>query len=363
MLLYQKIMNQMIWEMKADKYPVGQALPGERDLARRFSVSQKTIHNAMLNLVRRGYVESRHGSGNYVLSCSPGHVNDRIAIIMNCSEQKNSDAFFAMDTFMNQLTAIHAFLRQRGFASRLLIYHSDQSLTKQMLDLHSSDYFLNLFFTATPALAGRIVKNGGMLLSTITSFHQSRFSKMYAGMPCVINDYLPGIADAFSFYRKNGIRNFVFFAQGNMGKENYGLYAAEAEKQHVKLQNCCFSLKNREEGNLYSVRRVKFFRQKLRGLPENTVIFSDGLYHIVELFHALRENGEEAVFRKHQYCITGEQSYLLRGLHDGISWIPAHPEKTATMAAKILLDNLLEGKAIPSYTAIKSEFIPAEITV
>ncbi|MFC3125461.1 FadR/GntR family transcriptional regulator [Pseudoroseomonas globiformis] len=49
-------------------HPVGQRLPAERELAKRFGVSRPTIREAILSLQMAGLVEVRKNSGAYVIS-------------------------------------------------------------------------------------------------------------------------------------------------------------------------------------------------------------------------------------------------------------------------------------------------------
>ena len=50
---------------------VGDKLPNEFDLAKRFNTSRSTLREVMKSLASQGMVEIRHGSGTYVLSTSP----------------------------------------------------------------------------------------------------------------------------------------------------------------------------------------------------------------------------------------------------------------------------------------------------
>ncbi len=45
---------------------VGQPIPAERQLAAELGVSRLTLRSALVELVRDGYLERRHGSGTYV---------------------------------------------------------------------------------------------------------------------------------------------------------------------------------------------------------------------------------------------------------------------------------------------------------
>jgi GntR family transcriptional repressor for pyruvate dehydrogenase complex len=69
--LYQQVATAIGERIASGRYPRGQRLPSERDLAEEFGVSRPTIREAMLALEIRGMVEARHGSGIYVTDNPP----------------------------------------------------------------------------------------------------------------------------------------------------------------------------------------------------------------------------------------------------------------------------------------------------
>ena len=69
--LYQQVAAAIGDGIASGRYPLGQRLPSERDLAEEFGVSRPTIREAMLALEIRGMVEARHGSGVYVTDNPP----------------------------------------------------------------------------------------------------------------------------------------------------------------------------------------------------------------------------------------------------------------------------------------------------
>lgn len=66
--LYRKIVQAIMEDIATGHYPVGSRLPAERELTDRFGVSRPTIREAMIALEMQGLVESRKGSGVYVLA-------------------------------------------------------------------------------------------------------------------------------------------------------------------------------------------------------------------------------------------------------------------------------------------------------
>lgn len=69
--LYQKVADSIIQDVRSGLYPPGKRLPSERDLAESLKVSRPTVREAMIALEIRGIVETRHGSGIYVVEAPP----------------------------------------------------------------------------------------------------------------------------------------------------------------------------------------------------------------------------------------------------------------------------------------------------
>ncbi|HWH70546.1 MAG TPA: GntR family transcriptional regulator [Candidatus Sulfotelmatobacter sp.] len=73
--VYRQIMNQVKYMIASGRLRPGQELPPIRALAERLVINPNTVVRAYTELQHEGVVESRHGSGTYVLetvSRSPG---------------------------------------------------------------------------------------------------------------------------------------------------------------------------------------------------------------------------------------------------------------------------------------------------
>lgn len=68
--LYQKIAKSLMEELRSGQYTVGDRMPAERDLAKKFGVSRPVVREAMLALEVLGLIEVRVGSGAYVMHLS-----------------------------------------------------------------------------------------------------------------------------------------------------------------------------------------------------------------------------------------------------------------------------------------------------
>ena len=64
--LYQKIAHQLIRSLDRGDFSVGDRMPAERELAKRFDVSRPVVREALLALEVLGLIEVRVGSGAYV---------------------------------------------------------------------------------------------------------------------------------------------------------------------------------------------------------------------------------------------------------------------------------------------------------
>lgn len=64
--LYQRVYAVLLQRISEGEYPVGSALPSESRLSEEFVVSKATIRKAIEEMVARGYVTRRQGSGTYV---------------------------------------------------------------------------------------------------------------------------------------------------------------------------------------------------------------------------------------------------------------------------------------------------------
>lgn len=78
-LLGERIEDELMRYILEEPVEVGQKIPNEFDLARRFGVGRSTIREAVRSLVSRGILEVRRGSGTYVISTCP-QENDPLGL-------------------------------------------------------------------------------------------------------------------------------------------------------------------------------------------------------------------------------------------------------------------------------------------
>jgi len=75
--VYQQLYEELREQITAGALPLGERLPSEREWARRLRVSRETVRQAIDQLRRDGLVESRQGSGTYIVRATPLVITGR----------------------------------------------------------------------------------------------------------------------------------------------------------------------------------------------------------------------------------------------------------------------------------------------
>src|ERR1700746_2989751 len=65
--LYAQLESLLAAEIGAGTLPPGSRLPNEEGLVKRYAVSRTTVRQTIQNLIRRGLIEIRRGTGTFVL--------------------------------------------------------------------------------------------------------------------------------------------------------------------------------------------------------------------------------------------------------------------------------------------------------
>lgn len=89
-LMYKQIENHILDQIKTKKYAKGDFLPTERELARRFRVSQYPVRQAIGNLIDRGILNKIPAKGTYVNRVPNGiikTITNRIAVLYSYSDE------------------------------------------------------------------------------------------------------------------------------------------------------------------------------------------------------------------------------------------------------------------------------------
>lgn len=74
MTIRDEIANDLKLRILAGEWELGQALPSNRQLAAEFETSALTVREAVAQLIAEGFLDSRHGSGTYVVDQAPDSV-------------------------------------------------------------------------------------------------------------------------------------------------------------------------------------------------------------------------------------------------------------------------------------------------
>jgi GntR family transcriptional regulator len=75
---YLQLADRIRSAIEAGVWPVGRALPSERELAARLGLSRMTVRRAIEELAQHGFAEQRHGSGTYVRGRAFEQTVDRV---------------------------------------------------------------------------------------------------------------------------------------------------------------------------------------------------------------------------------------------------------------------------------------------
>ena len=71
---FGKVKNRLVAELEAGRYGVGERLPAESVLARRFGVATMTLRRGLDELAAAGLIEKKHGKGNFVADRREGDL-------------------------------------------------------------------------------------------------------------------------------------------------------------------------------------------------------------------------------------------------------------------------------------------------
>ena len=64
---FEKIVTWIQEEVRSGRMVSGEKLPSEQELSEQFQVSRQTVRRALEELVKENIVESRRGSGSYIV--------------------------------------------------------------------------------------------------------------------------------------------------------------------------------------------------------------------------------------------------------------------------------------------------------
>ncbi len=106
--LYEQIVDQIRNLIDEGKFRHGQQLPTERKLAEIFQVSRHPVREAIRILEEQGLLESRVGSGTYVITETDSRVVDFLARALGREKEKLSEVFEFRMMLEPQIAALAA---------------------------------------------------------------------------------------------------------------------------------------------------------------------------------------------------------------------------------------------------------------
>ena len=89
-LLYHQVEEFIRQKIQTGEWAKGYQLPSEPELAKAFDVSRATIRQSIFNLVQKGMLERRHGTGTYVLHTA--EMKEKIKKGLQAKEAKEAAA-------------------------------------------------------------------------------------------------------------------------------------------------------------------------------------------------------------------------------------------------------------------------------
>jgi len=122
--IYEQVADQIRQAIRSGTFRAGARLPSERDLAQRFQVSRPAVREAIGALQNEGMVNTRHGSGTYVVD----EVIQEVRLLSPVSEADHSP-ISTLEVRLLIEPAIARLAARRGqrdeLAERLLAQMSD----------------------------------------------------------------------------------------------------------------------------------------------------------------------------------------------------------------------------------------------
>ncbi len=153
---YQQVATAIEQAIAEGKYPAGQRLASERDLAEEFGVSRPTVRRAVIALEMRGLLEARQGSGVYVrqASATPPPPKDLDIGAFDQAEARR--------LFEGEVAALAATLitdEELAYLETLLVEMSNEAATKEQSELADRQFHITIAQATRNVAIVRIVEN------------------------------------------------------------------------------------------------------------------------------------------------------------------------------------------------------------
>lgn len=100
--LYMQIKDKMMEKIKSKEWRLGEKIPSESQLCEKYNVSRITIRQAIAELTRDGYLESKRGAGTYVTLPDFQSDSDEVYSIKNEIKKRGYHAWFKVISFTTE---------------------------------------------------------------------------------------------------------------------------------------------------------------------------------------------------------------------------------------------------------------------
>lgn len=124
MTKYETLSNQLTEQIAENLRKGITALPTEAQLTAQYHVSRQTVRAALALLQSKGLIESRQGSGSYATGLSPDSAQNRIPILITCSQEY---------IYPSLLTDIRQALLEKGYQLQILATENNTSIERTHL--------------------------------------------------------------------------------------------------------------------------------------------------------------------------------------------------------------------------------------
>lgn len=159
---YEQIYKRILNKIEQGEYAVGDTLPGEFELMKRFDASRDTIRKALLLLVQNGYIQKSQGRGSIVLDFNrydfpvsgvvsfrelAERMNERVETEVICLERLHPDERMQKALSLSSKDYIWFLQRVRSIDKEAVILDTDvlnaqiiPSLSKEIAEASLYDY-------------------------------------------------------------------------------------------------------------------------------------------------------------------------------------------------------------------------------
>ncbi len=174
--LYQEIVSQIKSLIDSGGLQAGDQLPPERKLAEAFNVSRHSVREAIRSLERDNVLQSRPGSGTFVMLGSSQAIVDYLALAVLKEKDRLAEIFQFREMLEPQIAALAAENATPGDIAQLeyLYAQQEQAESRQVLIQLDNEFHLTLASSTGSAVLSSVVERINDILSqTRLEAHQS----------------------------------------------------------------------------------------------------------------------------------------------------------------------------------------------